>query len=126
MLDFIGFLSDFLMGSIPLISTIIVAIAYAVVTFLLYNYSNIYAVFKAKQESFMKYKTTQYKLCNRTQNNSPHIIISHSNRIFSIVSMHTVSVHQISHFLYAPFLCSDSDLFSFSMSHCSKSTFSQT
>ena len=72
MLDFIGFLSDFLMGSIPLISTIIVTIAYAVVTFLLYNYSNIYAVFKAKQESFMKYKTTQYKSYNRTQNNPPY------------------------------------------------------
>lgn len=83
-------------------STIIVTIAYAVVTFLLYDYSNIYAVFKAKQESFMKYKTTQYKLCNRTQNNSPHIKISHSNRIFSIVSMYTVSRHQISPF----FLCS--------------------
>lgn len=126
MLDFIGFLNDFLIGSIPLISTNSVTIAYAVVTFLLYDYSNIYAVFKAKQESFMKYKTTQYKLCNRTQNNSPHIKISHSNRIFSIVSMYTVSVHQISHFFYAPFLCSDSDLFSFSMFHCSKSTFSQT
>ena len=50
----------------------------------------------------MKYKTTQYKLCNRTQNNSPHIKISHSNRIFSIVSMYTVSRHQISPF----FLCS--------------------
>lgn len=36
--------------------------------FLLYDYSNIYAVFKAKQESFMKYKTTQYKLCNCTKN----------------------------------------------------------
>lgn len=72
MLDFIGFLIALSEGSIPLISTIIVTIAYAVVTFLLYDYSNIYAVFKAKQESFMKYKTTQYKLCNRTQNNSPH------------------------------------------------------
>ena len=49
-------------------STIIVTIAYAVVTFLVYDYSRIYAFFIAKQESFMKYKTTQYKLCNRTQN----------------------------------------------------------
>lgn len=57
MLDFIGFLSDFLIGSIPLISTIIVTIAYAVVTFLVYDYSRIYAFFIAKQESFMKYKT---------------------------------------------------------------------
>ena len=40
-------------GSIPLISTKSVTIAYAVVTFLVYDYSNIYAVFKAKQESFM-------------------------------------------------------------------------
>lgn len=102
MLDFIGFLSDFLIGSIPLISTNSVTIAYAVVTFLLYDYSRIYAFFIAKQESFMKYKTTQYKLCNRTQNNSPHIKISHFNRIFSIVSMYTVSRHQISPF----FLCS--------------------
>ena len=49
-------------------STIIVTIAYAVVTFLVYSYSCIYAFFIAKQESFMKYKTTQYKLCNRIKN----------------------------------------------------------
>lgn len=69
----------------------------------------------------------QYKSYNRTQNNPPYypktpIPIG----FFSGVSMYTVSVHQISHFFYAPFLCSDSDLFSFSMFHCSKSTFSQT
>ena len=67
-LDFIGFLIALSEGSIPLISTIIVTIAYAVVTFLVYSYSCIYAFFIAKQESFMNYKTTQYKLCNRTQN----------------------------------------------------------
>ena len=61
-------------------------------------------------------------LCSKKCFNINHITVhrithhipkdSHSNRIFSIVSMHTVSVHQISHFFYVPilicsvFLCS--------------------
>jgi hypothetical protein len=44
-LDFIGFLIALSEGSIPLISTNSVTIAYAVVTFSVYDNSHIYAVF---------------------------------------------------------------------------------